>query len=691
MIKYGATYLININAPAEEFWREDLADMQRHGFNTIKALVVWEDCEPREGEFHFEPHQRFLALCDAVGMNVIVEIRDKNAGFPRWFSLKYPESMPVMADGRRRVNGACYNHPAYQAAVTRFYEKTAQALTGFKSLQAWDIWNECHLNSAGDLGRWGMGDLTCFCEHCDRGYIEWRQHHPEHRRLLTNDGWCGIDDPTLPPLRDRSDYRWRLYYVDEVMPAEARRRYDAVRRYDPRPIGLHDVYASPWGNPVAVGNDDWRLAACVDVYGITSSGPSALAEDIDAFSYWLAPFVLDATRSAANGKEWWLSEWHVCGHGHSGSFCSRRHRDFNAIKREYFEALTRGATGFFAWAYRTFSDSFCLKDARGRSVPAYEHMTRITQALQAANHFTPQPLRKPDVAILFDPENVLKLWDRTGSAALHNTATEALYRYLYDSNFMIDFVHPSTLDRLSQYRAVFTPAPMGYGPEVRDALREYVRGGGTLISEAFFGYIDGEAMARTGAPPHGFQEVFGLEVTDVSSPTPCHTLPVTTPEGSPMVLHFLNHYEPLTLSTARPLLLNTADGVPTAAINRFGKGQALYLAAQAWSELSPIHAKMICGAGGEISTDGGGTGAGAVKNYDIMDYLLQQAGLNPASAKGVRVDRYGQLLIVQNQSTQAYPWKPEQAVTDLFTDQTHPVGNVVDIRPRATEVFRLNA
>ncbi|MFZ2655863.1 MAG: beta-galactosidase [Victivallales bacterium] len=682
MFYQGATYYIS-TSPSSDFWERDFQMMVEKGMNVVKHLAVWENIELEDGVFDFGEIHSLMRTTEKYPLDVIIELRLKNQGFPRWFFEKFPESRPITADGSWRASGACYNHPKYQEYSVRFTSRMAEELKKYRSIKVWDIWNEPHLHGIGDPGN-SPATQQCYCQYCQDGFRSWLSKNPQYRKTISGDGWQGIN---TAGMGYSPDYRYRLYFINEVMVNEARRLVEAVRSIDSRPVALHDAFASPCFKMQTIGNDDWQLAKCVDVYGVTSGGPVQMGTDWGRRFYSFTPLVLDETRGAANGRPWFVSEWHVTG-GVFG-FSKRINRDFEEIKREYFEALARGAGGMVTWSYRNFSNVFCLVDIRNRNTSTYDHIEKIGKKLREIEHFRPMPIRKAEAAILFDPVNFLKYWEFSGESEWMNCCNEGIYRYLYDSDVMVDWIHPLTLDKLENYRTVFIPAPLFLSAESLGALKDYVENGGTIVSEGFFSHLDGLAYSRAGGIPHGFDKVFGVQVDKISDPAYSnrqHQTQLMHEDGMNLTLHYSHNSEELVPTTAQVLLRNES-GAAIVTENGFGRGRAILCGAMFFAQVMGSRVKAYAEAGA-LTFDGKiDSQTDTVHNYELLDFLCGRIGWIFDKPKGVRIDKFGDLRIVTNESKEEFLYRPDKPGVEIFTGERASASKGVPLQPKETKVF----
>ena len=115
------------------------------------------------------------------------------------------------------------------------------------------------------------------------------------------------------------------------------------------------------------------------------------------------------------------------------------------------------------------------------------------------------------------------------------------------------------------------------------ALRDYVSGGGTVLMTAFSAKVDEHGQWFDTPLPGRLSDVFGLRTAQFY-------LPSEMPEfefGGEKAKASIAYYEVLEPATAQTLATfsNIPGHPPALTVNRYGKGQAIYLAAPAQPSL----------------------------------------------------------------------------------------------------------
>jgi beta-galactosidase GanA len=124
-----------------------------------------------------------------------------------------------------------------------------------------------------------------------------------------------------------------------------------------------------------------------------------------------------------------------------------------------------------------------------------------------------------------------------------------------------------------------------------NALREYVRNGGTVLMTALSAKVDEHGLWFDTPLPGRLSDVFGLK-TNAFYDSP----PLTFDLDGRSIQTNVRRYEVLEPSSATVLarFVNTPDQSPAITINKFGKGNALYLATESTpSAIAPLLARLL--------------------------------------------------------------------------------------------------
>jgi len=94
-----------------------------------------------------------------------------------------------------------------------------------------------------------------------------------------------------------------------------------------------------------------------------------------------------------------------------------------------------------------------------------------------------------------------------------------IYRALFEQNIQVDFIHPDEVvaGEASKYSVVYLSYPVMLQQPVVEALKAYVKSGGTLISEARPAWNDERGIANARIPGGGLDQTFGARERELRS------------------------------------------------------------------------------------------------------------------------------------------------------------------------------
>lgn len=147
-LAYGGDY--NPEQWPSDVWDEDVALMQVAGVNVASvAIFAWARLEPSPGVYEFAWLDDVLDRLHAGGIGVL--LATATASPPPWFALKYPQSLPVTADGVRLGPGSRQHYspssPDYCRHALQLVTQLAERYGSHPALLGWHINNEygCHV------------------------------------------------------------------------------------------------------------------------------------------------------------------------------------------------------------------------------------------------------------------------------------------------------------------------------------------------------------------------------------------------------------------------------------------------------------------------------------------------------------------------------------------------------------------
>jgi len=568
----------------------DIVIMRHAGFNVVRmGDLSWDSFEPSQGKFEFEWFDRIMDKMQANGIRVILDIPGSPA--PIWLHRAFPGVDIVSQNGARLPPAERYMDDIADPDYAREARTLAQALTvryahhpaviaigydneignGFMSYSEADrlrfiAWLKKKyetidvLDKAWATQRWSRR-LSSF-EEVDLPLAD--GPGPPERYLDLHRYWS---DVTVARLEDLDAIRQRntpeLPSISNLWDTAGRRGFDYLATYKSYvSFGAEGFYP---GDPVS------------GAFGaIMTKGD--LATPI------------------------WFNEFTAGGGGDYGT--PGRSRMYAHL------SLMMGAQGILAWTFNSHLGGeeqalFGLVDHDGTPSWKVDEFARIASEFKQLSKYGFPRLTHPEVAIAYSfdsfvdsspngPSSTTRQYFSPSYTEQVQGAFDPLFRANIDTA-IINIGH----DSLSPYKLVIVPADYVMDMASAEALRAYVSGGGTVLMTAFSAKVDEHGQWFDTPLPGRLSDVFGLKTNAFYN----HPAALRFQLGNDSVETKVHHYEVLEKSTALVVarFTNTEDHSPAVTINKFGKGNAIYLATE--SNPSTIR--------------------------PLMDYLYTVAGIQP--------------------------------------------------------------
>ena len=588
-------------------WRADLKQIKALGFNTVRCWVDWASGEPAPGQYRLDTLDVLLSLAEEEGLKVVVQVYMDSA--PEWVGRQHPDALFVSSNGEairpESSPGYCMDHPGVREADLAFYEAVARRAGASPAFLGFDLWSEPHvINWANPT--YISNPEFCFCRNTVARFREWLKkkyatldalNAAWYRRYAS---WDEVEPNRLSTILSYTDYiDWKQFIADKLG-QDLRARYEAAKRGAPGRVATSHaagvgLFSSPhyWEGQ----SDDWTMAAQVDYYG-TSFYPKHSAF-VDRDVEWRGA-LLDFARSfgfANGGRGFWIGELQA-GFGTIALNVSPTVTPED-LRIWTWSALARGAKAICTYAWYPMSTGyesggFGLVRLDGTLTERSKTAGAIAGLVgrHSALFLAARPPRS-EVAVVYNPlahfvggrQRAAAYAGPQGEVAgIERDSLLGVYRALFPTNVPLDFVHADHLKAadLAPYKLVVLPYPLMLSAKAAAELREYARGGGSLVVEARAGWNDERGRAADVIPGLGLAEVVGAREADVQTVEKGKAALVAE-EGLPGLKKgevlpgrwYEESLEP-TAPGAR-VVARFANGAPAAVVSSFGKGQALML------------------------------------------------------------------------------------------------------------------
>ena len=554
-----------IDRTPEEINR-DIAIMKHAGFNVVRiGDLSWDSFEPAHGQFTFEWFDGIMDKMQANGIRVILDIPGSPA--PVWLHRKYPGVDIVNQYGERRPPAERYmddiSDPDYAREVTILADAMTRRYAHHPALIAIGYDNEI-----------GNGYMS-YSEADRQRFIEWLRNKyktiDELNKVWATQRWSrrlssfdGVDLPLADGPGPSERFLDLHRYWSDVSVARLR-ELDTVRR---RNIPNVPAISNLWDYSPRRGFDYLSTYKSYVSYGAEGFYPS---DPIDG--------ALGALLSKGDlATPLWFNEFTAGGGGYYGS---------PGKSRMYaYMGLIMGVQGILAWTFNSHLGGeeqalFGLLDHDGTPSWKVGEFARIASEFRELTRYGFPRYPHPEVAIAYSfdsfvdshpnrPSNTTLQYFKPSYKEQVQGALDPLFRANIDTA-IINVGHAS----LSSYKLVVIPADYVMDAASAQAIRNYVSGGGTVLMTAFSAKVDEYGQWFDTPLPGRLSDVFGLKTNafyDSDS--------LGFELNGRSIATKAHRYEVLEPSTAKVLAQFTGKekNVPALTINKFGKGNALYLA-----------------------------------------------------------------------------------------------------------------
>ena len=562
--------------------RTDIALMKKAGFKVVRmGDLSWDYFEPAEGVYDFKAFDSVMDQMHQAGIKVILDISGLPA--PQWLHHNYPGVDLVAQNGTKLYPAERYmddiSDPDYRRLVRNFADALTKHYANHPALFAIGFDNE-------------IGN----------GFMSWSE--ADRQRFIV---WLKARYGDLATLNKAwATQRWsrridswdevRLPYADGPGPAE---RYLDLHRYwsdvtidvlkDLEAIREKNVPNKPaisnlWDSSERKGFDylsTYKQYVSYGSYGFYNG---------DAIGGGFETMMMRGALTTPG----WFNEFQAGGGGYYGTRGRSR-------MWAYF-GLLNGGQGMLAWTFNSHLGGeeqalFGLIDHDDRPSWKLDEWARIASEFRTMEKLGFPRALDQQVAIAYSfesrvasspngPSNTVRQYITTPYMDQEHNA----FAPIYNDNIDVAVINIGHED-LGKYKMVVVPGDYLMDQASADNIRSYVKNGGTVIMTAFSAKVDEHSQWFNTPLPGRLTDVFGMRTNEFYRSGG----PLTGKLGDAPVQTTINFYEVLEPSTAQVLgrFTNVDGNPPIATVNRFGKGQAIYVATPAQpSIMQPLYRSL---------------------------------------------------------------------------------------------------
>ena len=556
----------------------DIAIMKRAGFNVVRmGDLSWDSFEPSQGKFTFDWFDKIMDKMHANGIRVIVDIPGLPA--PIWLHRAHPGVDIVNENGARVPPAERYmdniGDPDYVREAGLLADAITKRYAHHPAVIAIGYDNEI-----------GNGFMS-YSEADRQRFIAWLKTRygtvATLNRVWATQRWSrrlnSFEDVDLPLASGPGPAERYLdlhrYWSDVTV--ERLRELDAIRR---RNMPGVPAISNLWDTAGRRGFDYLSTYKSYVSFGAEGFYPG------DPVSGALGALMTKGDLETPI----WFNEFTAGGGGFYGT---------PGRSRMYaYEALLIGAQAVLAWTFNSHTGGeeqalFGLLDHDGTPSWKVDEFARIASEFKQLSKFGFPRYTRPEVAIAYSFDSFIASHPNGPSSTTrqyfktpYTQQVEEAFAPLFRANLDVAIVNAEN-HGLSRYKLVIVAADYVMDAASAKSLRDYVSGGGTVLMTALSAKVDEHAQWFETPLPGRLSDVFGLktnEFYDVESPLTFELNGASIASGA-------RWYEVLEPSTAEVLsrFTNTPGHSPAVTANKFGKGNAIYLATESKaSAIGPV-------------------------------------------------------------------------------------------------------
>ncbi len=576
MFRFGVDYYPE-HWPKDR-WPEDARLMAEAGFNVVRlAEFAWSKMEPREGQYDFDWLDCAISILASHGIQVV--LGTPTASPPPWLMSRHPDLFRVREDGVRVTFGNrreyCPNHPIYHDYTRRIVRQMAEHFAHQPAVIGWQIDNE-------------FGD-RCYCPVCTNAFQVWLRNHYASLNDVNQkwgtifwshvyNDWSEIPIPLTTGGSPNPGLALDFYrFMSDSYVAYQQMQIDLLRDTCPQHFITHNFMGCKvdrinyfdlarnldWVSWDNYPRTQWTMKADVD--------PSLMALGHD-------------TMRGLKRQSFWVMEQQAGQGGWEMVSAAPRPGE---LRLWAYQSIAHGADGivFFRWrTARHGTEQYWhgLLDHDACPGRRYQEIKHMGAEIKQAGAQISGSVVKPAVAMLLSYDSRFA-FQIQGNNPQFNYADHfhQCYRALHRRHVPIDVVEP-TAD-LSSYKLVIAPALHLVSDRVAQSLTRFVETGGVLVLTPRTGVKDESNAVVNQRLPGLLLELAGVEVEEYDSlPPGAHNgleflLPELATAHLPSADVWCDVLKPNGATVVARYTQDYYAGKPAITLNRFGRGQVLYV------------------------------------------------------------------------------------------------------------------
>ena len=575
-ILYGGDY--NPNQWGKEIWKEDMRIFKDARINSATINVFsWAKIQPSEETYNFTELDEIIDMLSQENYDIV--LATSTGALPAWMVKRYPEVARTDYEGRHHKFGqrhnACPNSPVFQKFASRLAGKLAERYGDNPHVTCWHISNEY----GGE----------CYCENCEKAFRVWLREKyqtlDELNKAWNTEFWGhtiydwdevvlpnalgdGIEDAAEPHMTAFAgisiDY---CRFNSDGMLNNFKMEKEAIRRYDKEtPIttnmmgtfkGLDyfkwakEMDVISWDNYPAY-NTPWSMVAMKhDLMRGLKDAPFMLMEQTPSQQNW-QPY-----NSLKRPGQMRAQSYQTMAHGADTIQFFQLRRSVGGCEKFHGAVIAHAGT---------------------ENTRVFREVKQLGEELEQLSDIIPGSVNEAEVGVIFDWDNYWALEYTSGPSISLKYVDQIhrYYQYFYEKNIGTSMI-PVDAD-FSRYKMVVAPVLYMVKPGMKEALEEYVKNGGILVTTYMSGIVGESDNVYLGGYPGPLKEMAGVWVEEIDALAPEQHNVVTFKDGSQSKCKSV--CDLMHLEGAETLGEYAEDfyaGMPAVTRHNYGKGKLYYI------------------------------------------------------------------------------------------------------------------
>lgn len=575
-ILYGGDY--NPNQWGKEIWKEDMRIFKDARINSATINVFsWAKIQPSEETYDFTELDEIIDMLSRENYDIV--LATSTGALPAWMVKRYPEVTRTDYEGRHHKFGqrhnACPNSPVFQKFASRLAGKLAERYGDNPHVTCWHISNEY----GGE----------CYCENCEKAFRVWLREKyqtlDELNKAWNTEFWGHTiydwDEVVLPDalgdgIEDAAEAHMTAFaglsidycrFNSDGMLNNFKMEKEVIRKYDKEtPIttnmmgtfkGLDyfkwakEMDVISWDNYPAY-NTPWSLVAMRhDLMRGLKDEPFMLMEQTPSQQNW-QPY-----NSLKRPGQMRAQSYQTMAHGADTIQFFQLRRSVGGCEKFHGAVIAHAGT---------------------ENTRVFREVKQLGEELERLSDLIPGSVNEAEVGVIFDWDNYWALEYTSGPSISLKYVDQIhrYYKYFYEKNIGTSMI-PVDAD-FSKYKMVVAPVLYMVKPGMKEALEEYVKNGGILVTTYMSGIVGASDNVYLGGYPGPLKEMAGVWVEEIDALAPEQHNVVTFKDGCRSKCKIV--CDLMHLEGAESLGEYAEDfyaGMPAVTRHNYGKGKLYYI------------------------------------------------------------------------------------------------------------------